>query len=297
MKLPKPNKIKLEPGGTEFRVHPAAAIFPMMPEAELQELADDIKRKGLLHPIIMGRDEHGEYIVDGRNRLKACAIAGVEPKFVYLLNGEDPRGVVASANVARRNMKQGQLAMAVAMIYPEPDKPGRGNKGKSEEASGFSQKRLQQARQVLAYSKAWAHEVLVDRMGLDEALDRVREDRMRNETLEAKRERLLEEAPDLSAMINDDRFTIAQAWAAFEQRKREKERQELEEKEVRERGAQSLLQFLIWADRPHDRADLDFEFLAKRGEKVSPQRLDAAIQYLSAWRDAIVKMEQKAKAA
>lgn len=282
-----------ESAGHEYRVHPAAAIFPMMADGELKELAADIKLKGLLHPIIMGRDEHGEYVVDGRNRLKACKMAGVEPTFVYL-NNEDPRGIVASANVARRNMKQGQLAMAVAMIYPEPDKPGRGHKGKAEETSGFSQKRLAQARQVLAYSKAWAHEVLMDRMGLDEALDRVREDRMRVETIEAKRERLLEEAPDLAAMINDDRMTVAQAWAAFEQRQREEQRKALEEKEVRERGAQSLLQFLLWADKPRDRVELDFEFIAGHGEKISAQRLDTAIQYLTAWRNAVVNMEQKA---
>jgi hypothetical protein len=36
------------------------------------------------------------------------------------------------------------------MLYPEPDKRGRGNKGKAEETSDFSQKRLAQARAILA---------------------------------------------------------------------------------------------------------------------------------------------------
>jgi hypothetical protein len=53
-----------------------------------------------------------------------------------------------------------QRAMALAMIYPEPDKPGRGKKGKAEESSGFSQKRLQQARIVLRHSPDLADRVL-----------------------------------------------------------------------------------------------------------------------------------------
>jgi hypothetical protein len=44
------------------------------------------------------------------------------------------------------------LAEAVAMLYPEPDKRGRGNKGKAAESAGFSQRRLREARQVLRYS-------------------------------------------------------------------------------------------------------------------------------------------------
>jgi hypothetical protein len=47
---------------------------------------------------------------------------------------------------------EGQRAMAVAMLFPEPDKRGRGNKGKSTESVGFSQQRLREARQVLRFS-------------------------------------------------------------------------------------------------------------------------------------------------
>ncbi len=40
----------------------------------------------------------------------------------------DPRGG-ATLNLQRRNLTKGQAAMALAMIYPEPEKGGRGNKG------------------------------------------------------------------------------------------------------------------------------------------------------------------------
>ena len=57
--------------------HPACSAFPEMPDAELNELAADIKANGLLSLILRWRGQ----ILDGRNRLRACEIAGVEPKF------------------------------------------------------------------------------------------------------------------------------------------------------------------------------------------------------------------------
>jgi hypothetical protein len=66
--------------------------------------------------------------IDGRNRLAACKIAGVEPRFEKL-NGADPAAYIVSSNLKRRNLKKGQQAMALAMIYPTPEKGGRGKKG------------------------------------------------------------------------------------------------------------------------------------------------------------------------
>jgi hypothetical protein len=67
-------------------VHPAAALLPMMGDEELRELADDIKRNGLLEPIKLwrdntaeakGSDEDGQlYILDGRNRWAALQLLG-----------------------------------------------------------------------------------------------------------------------------------------------------------------------------------------------------------------------------
>lgn len=60
-------------------VHPAAAIFPMLPDDELQALADDIKEHGLRQPIVLAHPDRE--ILDGRNRLAACRIAGVRAKY------------------------------------------------------------------------------------------------------------------------------------------------------------------------------------------------------------------------
>jgi ParB-like nuclease domain len=57
--------------------HDAANIFPLMSDDELQKLADDIKANGLKNPIILLEDK----VLDGRNRLLACKLAGVSPDF------------------------------------------------------------------------------------------------------------------------------------------------------------------------------------------------------------------------
>ena len=36
-----------------YRYHPACLLFPMLGREELQELADNIKAKGLLHDIVL----------------------------------------------------------------------------------------------------------------------------------------------------------------------------------------------------------------------------------------------------
>jgi len=56
--------------------HPFAALFPELPPEELTQLARDIKERGLLEPIIL----HKGLILDGRNRYRACQIAGVKPR-------------------------------------------------------------------------------------------------------------------------------------------------------------------------------------------------------------------------
>ena len=59
-------------------IHPAAALFPLLDERELAELAGDIQTNGLASPIVV---KDGQ-ILDGRNRLRACELAGVPPHFV-----------------------------------------------------------------------------------------------------------------------------------------------------------------------------------------------------------------------
>ena len=83
-----------------------------MSASELQELADDIKSRGLMHPIMRTDDDT---VLDGRNRLKACEIASVKPRFeVY--KGVDPVGFIVSCNLKRRHLNESQRALVAARL-------------------------------------------------------------------------------------------------------------------------------------------------------------------------------------
>lgn len=90
-----------------YPVHSAATLFPMMGAEPLQALADDIREHGQREPVIL---YHGA-VLDGRNRLRACELAGVEPRFVTRTDAEvgDPVKFVLSLNEKRRHMSPAQL--------------------------------------------------------------------------------------------------------------------------------------------------------------------------------------------
>lgn len=100
---------------SELAHHPAAAIFPLMDGIELNALVDDIRSHGLFEPIVLleGR------VLDGRNRLRACEIAGVTPSFVeWRENGATPIEWVVSHNLHRRHLTTGQKAALALDLLP-----------------------------------------------------------------------------------------------------------------------------------------------------------------------------------
>jgi hypothetical protein len=97
-----------------YRIHPAAEIFPMMSDGELQELAEDIKKNGLVHPIII----HDGAILDGRNRFAACQKACVAPKFADWTGTGSPTSWVLSVNFHRRHLTASQRATIATQALP-----------------------------------------------------------------------------------------------------------------------------------------------------------------------------------
>jgi hypothetical protein len=87
------------------------------------------------------------------------------------------------------------------MIYPEPEKGGRGKKSKalnSAVSAGFSSRRVNEARSVLHHSRDLADSVIKGSISLDEALAKVEELKQQANSTEAKQKRLQKDAPRLS---------------------------------------------------------------------------------------------------
>ena len=93
----------------DWTVHPAANLFPVLAGDELKQLADDIAEHGLHEPVWLWRDGEQVWLVDGRNRVAACEMAG-RPVTHRWYEGDDPVGFVLSENVKRRHLTPGQLA-------------------------------------------------------------------------------------------------------------------------------------------------------------------------------------------
>ena len=98
-----------EPART-LGVHPAAELFPLMKGTDFGLLVEDIDANGLREPILVYRG----LILDGRNRLRACEIAGVEPRFVEWDGVGSPLALVLSRNLHRRHLNEGQRAIIAA---------------------------------------------------------------------------------------------------------------------------------------------------------------------------------------
>jgi ParB-like chromosome segregation protein Spo0J len=111
-----------------YPVHPACALLPMMTQASLREMADDIAAHGQQQPVIL----YDGQLLDGRNRLMACEIAGVEP-VIQEFTGDDPLRWVLSLNFHRRHLTDSQKSIvgaraeellaerkAAAQAAPEP---------------------------------------------------------------------------------------------------------------------------------------------------------------------------------
>lgn len=95
-----------------YPIHPAAKIFPTYSATDLRELADSIKSEGLQQPIVLLDGA----VLDGINRLAACELAEVQPRFIDALPSVDPIAYVIAANLRRRHLDESQRAIVAARI-------------------------------------------------------------------------------------------------------------------------------------------------------------------------------------
>lgn len=194
-------------------VHPVADLFPMMTADELADLAADIKANGLIHAIVVDADGQ---LIDGRNRLAACGLAGVEPEFVTL-NGHDPVAYIIGANVIRRQLSKGQAAMAVARARLVSKQTVR----EVAQTAGVNAGRVGQATTVLDYAPDLADAVMSGATSLDDAYTEARRRKEAANSTAARMARLQTAAPDVADLVIEERMSLGEAEAAARARQAE----------------------------------------------------------------------------
>jgi hypothetical protein len=93
--------------------HPLTNIFPLIEGEEFEQLVTSIKASdGPREPIVVYED----MILDGRNRFRACEMAGVEPCYTLMPPGVDPLAFVLDKNLHRRHLDDRQRASVAGKI-------------------------------------------------------------------------------------------------------------------------------------------------------------------------------------
>jgi ParB-like chromosome segregation protein Spo0J len=130
-------------------VHPLADSFPMMLDGELQELAADIKKNGQREPVVFVEIDGERTLIDGRNRLAACAMVGVKPWTTTATELNDDaatRAFIISHNVHRRHLTpEERLKRLEAAIIANPTASARA----IAEEAGVDKNKVVKARKKL----------------------------------------------------------------------------------------------------------------------------------------------------
>jgi ParB-like chromosome segregation protein Spo0J len=195
-------------------LHPINEIFPMMTGAEMEDLAEDIKATRLIDPIAL--DKNGR-LLDGKCRLQACELAGVEPKFKTfegfdsafpgsrLPYEEQCERLIILLNVKRQSLSKSQKAIAEAL-------------GAERCPDAYWARRVIPEARAVARHRDLADQVVAGMMSLSMAHESVLE-RERRAALEAEAavknrerlERLRKEAPFLAHQVEEGTLTLYQA--------------------------------------------------------------------------------------
>ena len=133
-----------------MKLHEYVDIFPEMGEEDFNLLLEDIRENGQQIPITT----HDGKVIDGKHRMKACVILGIDP-ITQEYDGEDALSYVVSANLARRHLSSSQKAIIAAKFVTT--KAGNNQWDESEEVStekvakafGVSKRQVSRGRKVV----------------------------------------------------------------------------------------------------------------------------------------------------
>jgi ParB-like chromosome segregation protein Spo0J len=117
----------------KYRVHPAALVMPEMSAELYQALWTSIHFKGQQVPILV----QGEWLLDGRHRMRACLDLGIEPRVEEYTGTLMPAQLVMAMNATRRDLTRDQRAAAcAALVRMATEEQAAQNKRSGKSADG-----------------------------------------------------------------------------------------------------------------------------------------------------------------
>lgn len=202
----------------DYAIHPAAELFPEMPEDELSALADDIRANGLRDRIVLFDDK----ILDGRHRYRACRMAGVEPAFTKFA-GPNVLGFVISRNLHRRHLTESQRAMVAAdlanvahggdrksnqpaSLPVDASSPSSVTQADAAKMMGVSERSVRDAVAVRQRSPDLAEQVRAGKLSVSKAAAQVRERATPVNKTEKPRDaaRLIERLAEIARILTEE---------------------------------------------------------------------------------------------
>lgn len=186
-----------------MELHPLCTLFPRVGGDEFRSLVDDIRANGLRHPIIV----YDGMILDGGNRYRACAEAGIVPEYEEF-TGADAVAYVMSTNLHRRHMTPGQSAAIVALAQDwakaqpayRPEKAGNVTGLSTVESrakqSGASDKTQRNADKVAKAAPGLARQVAHGEVTLPKAVETVEGKAKKAKKIEKKAEEEIKDELD-----------------------------------------------------------------------------------------------------
>lgn len=204
--------------GEVFRVHPTAAMFPMLDSEALAELATDIQANTLRMPVILNKER---VLLDGRNRLAACAIERIEPRYeIFAGNNDEAVAYILGLNVYRRHLSKGQCAMAI--VHSHSAYSVRLSRPRLAEMADVGESFIDRAQLVEAYSPHLIQAVL-DGGSLNDAWAEAKAEKARRTADKKALGQLYVDNPTLAARVESGSLTLNQALATAQALKQQQE--------------------------------------------------------------------------
>ena len=199
----------------------------MMSDDDLQGLSNDIKRQGLLTPVWLYEDK----ILDGRNRAKACQMAGVKVE-TKTYTGDNPVAFAFSLNEKRRHLSSGAraaLAVEAKPLYEAeakkrqirrsasvPEKVPEQNTGDSRDKAasdfGTNGRYVTQAEKVKAQAPEVFEKLKQGKVSMQDAMREVRS-KPTNPWLDDEKERKAAVVAGQTVIANAERDKNLVQWA------------------------------------------------------------------------------------